>query len=186
MNLSAQAQKRLTVAVIILVLGLSAALMVVVSRHIDAVEHLIASLGILGPLLSIALYGLLGASPVPSEPLTVVNGAVFGPLMGTLIAGTGNTLAAVVEYYIGAGIDNAADFAQKRDALPFGLGKLPVDSVWFLIGARLIPGYGAKVVSVVGGMYRMPLWRYLWTTAIPTFLGAALFAYGGFSLLRLF
>src|SRR5690554_2416623 len=131
MNLSAQAQKRLTVAVIILVLGLSAALMVVVSRHIDAVEHLIASLGILGPLLSIALYGLLGASPVPSEPLTVVNGAVFGPLMGTLIAGTGNTLAAVVEYFIGAGIDNAADFAKSGTICPLGL----VSSRWTRCGS---------------------------------------------------
>lgn len=139
MNLSIQAKKRLTVGAIILVLGLSAALMVVVSRHIDTVEHLISSLGIAGPMLSIALYGLLGASPVPSEPLTLVNGAVFGPLMGTLIAGTGNTLAAVVEYFIGAGIDNAADFAKKRDDLPFGLGKLPVDSVWFLIGAPADP-----------------------------------------------
>ena len=186
MNLSAENQKRLTALVIILALGLCAALMVLVSRNIEAVERLITSLGIAGPVLSVALYGLLGASPVPSEPLTLVNGAVFGPLMGTVIAGTGNTLAAVVEYYIGAGIDNAADFAEKRKDLPLGLGKFPADSVWFLLGGRLIPGYGAKVVSVVGGMYRVPLGRYLWTTAIPTFLGAAVFAYGGFNLLKLF
>lgn len=186
MSLSAQNQKRLTVVIIILALGLSAALMVFVSRNMETIEHLISRLGVVGPLLSIALYGVLGASPVPSEPLTVVNGAVFGPLMGTVIAGTGNTLAAVVEYYIGAGIDNAADFAEKREDLPFGLGRFPADSIWFLLGGRLIPGYGAKVVSVVGGMYRVPLWRYLWTTAIPTFLGAAMFAYGGFSLLKLF
>ena len=49
----------------------------------------------------------------------------------------------------------------------------------FLIGARMIPGYGPKVVSMMAGIYHVPVLRYLWTTAIPIFAGAALFAFGG-------
>lgn len=175
-----------TVLGIALVCGLSAGLTLHAARHAGVVEALVARAGAAGPLVMVGLYGLLGASPVPSEPLTVMGGAVFGPLLGTMIAGVGNTLAAVVEYYIGASMGEASDFAEKRKSLPFGLGRLPADSVWFLLGGRLIPGYGAKVVSVIGGVYRVPLWRYIWTTAIPTFAGAALFAYGGASLLKLF
>jgi len=31
-------------------------------------------------------------------------------------------------------------------------------------------------------MYRVPIPRYLWTTAIPVFCGAVIFAYGGFGI----
>lgn len=185
--MSAEQKNRITsILTIGAAVTLSVVLVLVISHHMNTVERTIRGLGAVGPVASVALYGLLGASPVPSEPLTLINGAVFGPLIGTVIAGTGNTLAAVVEYYIGAGIDDAADFTEKRENLPFGIGKLPVNSLWFLLGGRLIPGYGAKVVSVMGGLYRVPMWRYIWTTAIPTFAGAVLFAYGGFSLFKLF
>jgi uncharacterized membrane protein YdjX (TVP38/TMEM64 family) len=43
----------------------------------------------------------------------------------------------------------------------------------------MIPGYGPKIVSMMAGIYRVPLLRYLWTTAIPIFVGAAAFAFGG-------
>jgi uncharacterized membrane protein YdjX (TVP38/TMEM64 family) len=53
------------------------------------------------------------------------------------------------------------------------------------MGGRMIPGYGPKLVSVVAGMYKVPLFRYVWTTAIPTIIGAALFAYGGYGIINL-
>ena len=96
-----------------------------------------------------------------------------------LIAGTGNTLSAFVEYYLGTHIGTATNFVEQKKKLPFGLGKLKVESPMFLIGARMIPGYGPKVVSMMAGIYHVPVLRYLWTTAIPIFAGAALFAFGG-------
>ena len=156
-----------------------------ISREMEAVRTFIRQSGWIGLLVSIALYGLLGVSPIPSEPLTILLSTVYGPLAATLVAGTGNLLAAFIEYALGERIGNAAGFEKRKAALPFGLGKLPVDSVPFLLFARMLPGYGPKFVSVLSGMYRVPLWRYLWTAAIPTFAGAAIFAYGGFGLLRL-
>lgn len=135
--------------------------------------------GVWGIGISIVLYTFLGATIIPSEPLTVLNGAIFGPFMATIIAGTGNTLAALLEYYLGMKLGDTANFTSKKQNLPLGLGKLPIHSALFLLGGRMIPGYGPKLVSVLGGVYRVPLVRYLWTTAIPTFVGAAIFAYGG-------
>jgi len=126
------------------------------------------------------IYAILGLTLIPSEPLTLFIGALFGPLLATLIAGTGNTLSAFVEYYLGTHIGSATNFNEKKNKLPFNLGKLKVESPLFLIGARLVPGYGPKVVSMLAGIYRVPLLRYLWTTIIPIFLGSAVFAFGGF------
>lgn len=151
-----------------------------ISREMEQVTNFIRSSGYIGILISIALYGLLGASVIPSEPLTVLISTIYGPLTATMVAGLGNTCAALIEYYLGTHLGGMANFAEKKEKLPFGLGKLPISSPIFLMAGRMMPGYGPKLVSLAGGMYRVPLWRYIWTTAIPTFIGAAIFSYGGF------
>jgi uncharacterized membrane protein YdjX (TVP38/TMEM64 family) len=166
--------------------GLAILLVIVfVSREMETVRSFIRGSGWIGVLVSIALYALLGFTPIPSEPLTVLLGTIYGPFVATLVAGTGNVLAAVMEYYVGRRLSHIANFEERRKRLPFGLGRFPVDSPPFLMLARMLPGYGPKFVSVLAGVYRVPMYRYLWTTAIPTFLGAAIFAYGGFGLLNL-
>lgn len=171
---------------IALILGtvLVLVLVIVISREMEEVREFISQSGWIGVLVSIAVYGLLGASPIPSEPLTVLLSTLYGPLTATITAGIGNLLAALMEYYIGERIGNVASFEDRREKLPFGLGKFPVDSAVFLIAARMLPGYGPKFVSVISGVYRVPIWRYIWTAALPTFLGAAIFAYGGFGILH--
>lgn len=158
---------------------------VVATKDMDVIKSFISHSGYWGLPVAVAIYGLMGATVIPSEPLTVIISTLFTPLLATLVAGVGNTIAAVIEYYLGAKLSDAASFDEKRQHLPLGLGKLPVQSPLFLMGGRMIPGYGPKLVSVVAGMYKVPLFRYVWTTAIPTICGAALFAYGGYGIINL-
>jgi uncharacterized membrane protein YdjX (TVP38/TMEM64 family) len=152
---------------------------IVFTQDMNYVRTFISKSGAWGVLVSILIYALLGLTLIPSEPLTLFIGALFGPWLAMMIAGTGNTLSAFVEYYLGTHIGTATNFVEQKKKLPFGLGNMKVDSPLFLIGARMIPGYGPKVVSMMAGIYHVPLLRYLWTTAIPIFAGAALFAFGG-------
>jgi uncharacterized membrane protein YdjX (TVP38/TMEM64 family) len=156
-----------------------------VSKNLTQIEAYIATNGLWGMLVAVLLYGLLGLTLIPSEPLTVLMGAIYGPLTATLVAGVGNTLAAIVEYHLGSRVNKLTNFVEKKEKLPLGLGKLPVTSPGFLIFARMIPGYGPKAVSVLAGVYKVPMFLYVWTTAIPTFAGAALFAFGGSGLVGL-
>jgi uncharacterized membrane protein YdjX (TVP38/TMEM64 family) len=164
----------------------SSLLAVYLAKNIDQVESFIADIGFVGPLVSITLHTLLGASPIPSETLTAINGIVFGPLLGALYSWIGYMLASYVEYFIGMKIGNISDFESDRDKMPFGLGRLPADSPWFLLLGRIVPFGGAKVVGVIGGVYRVSLWRFTWTAALATGAGALLFAYGGHALKALF
>jgi uncharacterized membrane protein YdjX (TVP38/TMEM64 family) len=152
------------------------------TQHLALVKSFIRQAGAWGIIVSIAIYAVLGVTLIPSEPLTLFIGALFGPLLATLIAGTGNTFAALIEYYLGTHIGSASNFLEQKEKLPFGLGKLNVDSILFLIGARLIPGYAPKIVSTIAGIYRVRIVRYLWTTAIPVFIGSAIFAFSGHGL----
>jgi uncharacterized membrane protein YdjX (TVP38/TMEM64 family) len=165
--------------IILITLAVSAGIVFYISRSEAAVKQLIGDAGVLGPVVSVGLFAILGLSPIPSEIIVIIIGAVYGGWKGTVIAFIGNMVAAVIEYYVGGRIARMADFEERRQHMPFGLGRFPADSPLFLIAARIVPGYGPKMVGIVGGMYRVRLWRYLWTAAIPTAMGAAFFAFGG-------
>jgi uncharacterized membrane protein YdjX (TVP38/TMEM64 family) len=153
-----------------------------VYKDMHTIRDFILQNGAIGIGVAILIYAILGATLIPSEPLTVFVGAVFGPIAATLVATMGNLLAALVEYYIGRKISDASRFTDQLHKLPFGLGKLPVNSIPFLIFGRMLPGAGPKLVSILAGLYRVPLWRFTWTCAIPTIIGAAFFAFGGWGL----
>ncbi len=178
--------KILSLFFILLSFSAAIGLVIYIARHQAAVSSALQTLGILGPIFSVLLYGLLAFSPIPADPLTLINGAVYGPIRGSLIAWIGMVTAAGVEYLVGGWIGDAADFEKKRQDLPFGLGNLPADSILFLLGGRMLTSVGSKIVSYLSGIYRVSLWRYFWTTALSTLLGAALFALGGAGLIRFF
>jgi uncharacterized membrane protein YdjX (TVP38/TMEM64 family) len=177
--------KSKALTIIIIVVTVILIVVFLLSKDLNQIRDFIHRSGWIGLLVSVLLYAVLGASPIPSEPLTVLITTSIGPIAATLVTGIGNLLSALIEYYLGHKISDVADFDKRKEKLPFGLGKMPVDSPMFLIGARMIPGYGPKFVSLIGGMYRVKMWRYIWTTAIATFAGAALFAYGGFGIMNL-
>jgi uncharacterized membrane protein YdjX (TVP38/TMEM64 family) len=170
--------------VLLLSFGTAIGLVVYIAHHQAAVKNLIQGLGAAGPLVSILLYAILAVSPVPADPLNLINGAVYGPIWGGLIAWIGMTLAALVEYFVGRRIGDAAEFERKRQDLPFGLGNLPVDSILFLLGGRMLTGLGSKAVSYLCGIYRISLWRYIWTASVSTLFNAFMFALGGAGLLN--
>jgi len=172
--------------VLVTVLVIVMIIILILSRNLDSIRAFLLKSGKIGLVISVGLYGLLGASPIPSEPLTVLLSALYGPFYITIVATLGNLLSALVEYYIGLKIGDVSDFEKRRQKLPFGLGKFPADSVPFLILARFLPGYGAKFISVFSGIMHVRLWRYVWTTVLSTLVGAAIVAYGGFGLLNLF
>jgi uncharacterized membrane protein YdjX (TVP38/TMEM64 family) len=166
-------------------LAFSFCLVAILAKNIKVAEDVIGKAGIAGPLISIGLYSLLSATPIPTDPLTVINGALFGPVAGIMISWMGNNIAAMIEYFIGRSIGKATDFHKHKEKLPFGLGKWPVDSPLFLFLGRFVPQFGGKVVSLMGGIYNVPLWRYVWTAALANLIGSILLALGGWGLLNL-
>lgn len=156
------------------------------STEINQVRAVLHDAGPYAFIIAIVIYGILGATVVPSEPLTALLGGLYSPWQAMLVAMLGNTLAALVEYFLGGQIGNIANFEKQRARLPFNLGKFPVDSPIFLIFGRMIPAVGPKLISLMSGIYKVKIERYIWTTLVTNLLGAALIAYGAAGLIRLF
>jgi uncharacterized membrane protein YdjX (TVP38/TMEM64 family) len=157
----------------------------IATSDMQRIRVFVSTNGVAGLGLALVIFTMLGATVVPSEPLTLLIATVFGPFTATVTASLGNLGAAMVEYYLGTRLGNAASFIERKEKLPWGLGKLPVTSPVFLIFGRMLPGYGAKLIGLLSGLYRVPILLYLWTSAIQTVLGAASFAYAGTGIMSL-
>jgi uncharacterized membrane protein YdjX (TVP38/TMEM64 family) len=139
----------------------------------------------LSGLIFLVTYALLGATLIPSEPLTIFIVSFSNPLTAIALATIGNTLAALIEFFIGGKAGDLSDFEKRKSRLPFRLGELPINSPLFLLLSRMIPWFGAKFLSVVCGAYQVPLFTYVWTTLLANLLGASVVAYGGYGLIHL-
>ena len=157
----------------------------ILSRHTNFISNMLIRSGPLAPIIAIILYPLLAPTPITTDPITIIIVSTYGPLIAIIISWIGNTLSALVEYEMGSKISKTANFENDREKMPFGLGKLPVSSVYFLIFGRMIPGYGSKIIGILAGSYKVPIKRYLWTSALTNLLGSILLAYGGFGLINL-
>ena len=157
-----------------------------IARNLRDVDLIIRSAGVAGPLVAVVLYCIFSLTPIPAEPITLFCLFFFGPVIGSIITWIGSTLAALVEYRFGLHMRKITNIERAIKKLPFGLGKMPIDSPYFLIFGRLIPGYGSKIISLVAGVHHVPIKRYLWTTAITNLLGSLLLAFGGYHILHFF
>jgi uncharacterized membrane protein YdjX (TVP38/TMEM64 family) len=174
--------KEKTVKSIVSIVGIALGILVLyfVAKNMKDAELIISKAGIAGPAVAILLYALFAPTPVSTDALTIVCGAMYGPFYGSAIAWMGNNVAALVEYFIGARISQNMDFEKEKKKLPFGLSKLPINSIPVLTLGRMLPFYGSKVISLMAGMYGVPYKRYIWTSALVNLTGAVLLSYGGF------
>lgn len=154
-------------------------------KYFHHIEAWTKSAGVWAPLVCVLLYIPLSLTPIPSDPLTVLNGGLFGLTEGIIISWIGNNLAAVTEFWVFRHVSRATKFLETQHRLPHWLRRWPADSPVFLIGIRLIPGFGGKVGSAMAGMYQVSWWRLIWTSALVNLIGSTLVAVGGWSLIKL-
>ena len=169
-------------AIILIVL----ATVVALTQDTHKLQEFIGRNGKLSIVISLLIYALLGATPVPSEPITLFITSLYGPWVAILLASVGNTLAALIEFFIGGRINDFSGFENKKASLPFHLGEIPINSPLFLILGRMLPGFGPKFVSIASGLYQVPIWTYIWTALVSNTIGAAVVAGGGYGIFQLF
>jgi uncharacterized membrane protein YdjX (TVP38/TMEM64 family) len=167
---------------VIIVVG---AIILALNFNISQLNYLLEKYERFGICICLFAYIFLGITVIPSEPVSILVLAWKGPVVAILLATIGNTLAAIVEFFIGGGIGDLTDFEKKKEKLPFHLGKLPINSPAFLLLARMLPGFGPKFVSIASGIYQVPMITYLWTTIVANMIGAAAIVLGGSGLLKL-
>lgn len=142
-------------------------------------SHLRAT-GAWAPLAVIVLMILHSFVPFPAEILAICAGAVFGTVLGSLLIWTGAMLGALVAFYLSRRLGRQVlrnwlpetqakrldDWTQDRGALA-------------LLISRFIPVIAFNLINYAAGLTRVPVWTFVWTTALGILPFTVLLTYLG-------
>jgi uncharacterized membrane protein YdjX (TVP38/TMEM64 family) len=151
------------IAAIALLLA-SFALAYLVIRHQPRVAHEIRTIGPFAYPLAVAVFVVVASAPFSvTDALAIMNGAIFGPVKGTLVDVFGLIGAALLGYWINRHASNLFELHAYLDRLPSWVKRFPVGSPAFLLAVRIIPGFGGTVATASAAAFRVPVWVHVWT-----------------------
>jgi len=133
----------------------------------DKVQSEIASLGIAGPLLILALTLIHAVVFYPAEIVDAAAGLAYGFLPALALVMFGWVLSGLACFFVGRSVARplldrwfgSERFERIEARIERGGAKA-------LIAARLIPIFPFSIVCYAAGAARVPVWRFTWTTAV--------------------
>jgi len=147
------------------------------SGGVRAAADLLARTGGWGPLLVVALQLLQAViSPLPSWPITVAAGALYGPVLGTAYSLIGATLGATINFLIARHL--GLPFLRKRLAQGWlqRVGRLrAIHFLGLSLLGRALPFASFDLVAYLAGISQLSLPLFLAVAALGQ--GPAIFAY---------
>jgi uncharacterized membrane protein YdjX (TVP38/TMEM64 family) len=134
---------------------------------------------VLAPLVMAAVAIL----PIPAEAPAMVNGALFGPVVGTGVTWTGAMLGAWASFELARRLGRPAASRLLSPAALDRADALVERAGWGgLLLARFMPFIAFTALNWGSGLTPVTRWRFLWTTAIGIVPGAILFTASGWGL----
>jgi uncharacterized membrane protein YdjX (TVP38/TMEM64 family) len=134
-------------------------------------ERIAEWLGETGPLAPLALIGLMAVavviSPIPSLPLDMAAGAVFGPFWGATYAVLGAEIGAIISFMIGRVLGQEVLTRMLRFNIAFCEGCSDRHLAIFVFVSRLLPIFSFDLISYGAGLTNISLRIF----ALVTFLG---------------
>jgi uncharacterized membrane protein YdjX (TVP38/TMEM64 family) len=141
-------------------------------EKLASLKDWIGGLGPAGPFAFAALYALATVAAVPGFALTLVAGALFGTLVGTMAVSAGSTIGAALAFLLSRTVARRAveqwlgrnEKFRKLDELAKRHGAILVAIV------RLVPLFPFNLVNYGLGLTRIPFRTYLlwsWLCMLP-------------------
>jgi len=130
-----------------------------------ALRGRIEQLGLWGPLAVIALMILaILVSPIPSAPIAMAAGAVYGHAWGTLYVVAGAEAGALAAFGIARLLGRAALHRRFGERLPAGITGSQDALTGIVFVSRLMPFISFDLVSYAAGLTPLAAWRFALAT----------------------
>lgn len=134
----------------------------------EGLKQAIQNWGWRGVLVYISVLALsVVISPIPSAPLAVAAGMVWGPIWAGIYSITGGFLGGLVAYFIGYTLGRSAVHALTGKLIYFSKNRGEVYLGWVIFITRLLPVLSFDLISYGAGITGLSLPIY----AIATLLG---------------
>jgi uncharacterized membrane protein YdjX (TVP38/TMEM64 family) len=125
------------------------------------------SLGVAGPLLIVALALLHAIVFYPAEIVDAAAGFAYGFVPALALMMTAWLLSAMLCYAVGRSLARPLlDRWLGRERFERTEAMIERGGATLLIAVRLIPIFPFSLMCYAAGAARVPVWRYLWTTAV--------------------
>ncbi len=144
-------------------------------------EHVFAFLEanpVAAPALFLLLFVILSMSLVPTLPLNLGAGFLWGPVWGSILTILGTTIGASCSFLISRHV--AKDYCNRKFRNPvwFWLKREIENKSWKAVAfVRMNPAFSTGVLNYFFGITPLPFRTYLWSTAVfltpPSILIAA-------------
>jgi pyruvate/2-oxoglutarate dehydrogenase complex dihydrolipoamide dehydrogenase (E3) component/uncharacterized membrane protein YdjX (TVP38/TMEM64 family) len=127
-------------------------------------------------LIYIAVTGL---SLPGAAIMTLVAGAVFGLLWGTLIVSFASSIGATLAFLVSRFLlrdSIQSRFGDKLRAINSGVEK---DGAFYLFTLRLVPAFPFFVINLVMGLTPLKTWTFYWVSQLGMFAGTLVYVNAG-------
>ena len=148
-----------------------------------ALHERIERLGLWGPLAVIALMALaILVSPVPSAPIAMAAGAIYGHAWGTLYVIMGAEAGALAAFAIARLLGKAVVHRWFGARLPAAMIGSQNALTWIVFASRLLPFVSFDLVSYAAGLTLLSAWRFALATLAGVIPASFLLAHFGHEL----
>src|SRR5476649_782665 len=118
-------------AVVIFLLSFALAAFVVAKK--TEVEHYLSTLGPFAMPLAVLIFAIVASAPFSvTDALAIMNGVIFGPLVGSLVNAAGIVVAAVIGYAVALRTSHLLDIERTVGRLPGWMRHFKIGSPMFL------------------------------------------------------
>ena len=152
-----------------------------VAAWVTELNEYIGRLGWLGPFIYILIYIAATVLMIPGSALTLASGAIFGPIVGTMVTVVGSNIGANIAFVLSRTIlrervlrwvEDYPGFIGVSDAV--GQGGIKI-----ILLLRLSPVLPFTVINYLLGLTSITHWKYFWGTIIGMLPGTIAFVYFG-------
>jgi dihydrolipoamide dehydrogenase len=131
-------------------------------------------------LLFFALYaGVTGLSLPGATAMTLLAGAIFGLLWGTVIVSFASTIGATLAFLASRFLLRdwvQARFGDKLKPINEGVAK---EGAFYLFALRLVPAFPFVAINLLMGLTPIRTWTYAWVSLVGMLAGTIVYVYAG-------
>jgi uncharacterized membrane protein YdjX (TVP38/TMEM64 family) len=137
----------------------------------EMIQNFLNRLGIWAPIIYVLLYTIGTILLLPSTPLNLSGGALFGIWWGTFWTALAAIIAAIVSFYYGRTIGR--DWVQSKfgDRIKTLDAEIQQGGVFYLFAIRLLPIIPYGIVNFVAGLTSITFKDYVIGTVLGTVPG---------------
>lgn len=174
---------KITRILLLAVIIAGATLVVIFREAIDAtaLEAWVKDAGAVGPILFMLIYALGTVFFLPGSIITLLGGALFGPVLGTCYNLTGATLGATLAFLVARYL--ASNWVEQKTGGRLKQLKQGVEGEgWrFVAFVRLVPLFPFNLLNYALGLTRIKLSHYIIASYLCMLPGAIAYTYVGYA-----